>query len=89
VFTYHEFNDYLTNLLSRADIEATMDNSYDKLAESLSSSPPHFIKDPFDAQFLRKFPGPEPGKLFIDRGNEGPYAFALYVDFFNPEGMSL
>ena len=89
VFTYHEFNDYLANLLSRADIEVAMDNSCNKLAESLSSSLPCFVKDPFDAQFLHKFQGPEPGKLFVDRGDEGRYAFALHVDFFNPEGMSM
>ena len=30
-----------------------------------------------------------PGKLFIDWGDEGHYAFTLHVDFFNPEGMNL
>ena len=73
-------------VLSRADIEVAMDNSCDKLAESLSSSLPCFVKDPFDAQFLCEFQGPEPGKLFVDRGNKGCYAFALHVDL---EGMSM
>ncbi|KAF9228564.1 hypothetical protein BS17DRAFT_658857, partial [Gyrodon lividus] len=47
------------------------------------------IKNPFEAQFLHEFGGRIPGKLFIDRGDEGRYAFALHVDFFNPEGMKL
>ncbi|KAG0700171.1 hypothetical protein DFH29DRAFT_1001347 [Suillus ampliporus] len=45
--------------------------------------------DAFEAQFLRQFGGPVPGLLFIDRGEEGRYAFALHVDFFNPEGTNL
>ncbi|KIO03365.1 hypothetical protein M404DRAFT_89549, partial [Pisolithus tinctorius Marx 270] len=40
-----------------------------------------------EAEFLHQFTGPQPGKLFINRGDEGCYAFALHVDFFNPEGM--
>ncbi|KAG2746128.1 hypothetical protein P692DRAFT_20739319 [Suillus brevipes Sb2] len=47
------------------------------------------MKNAFKAQFLHQFRGPEPGLLFIDRGEEGHYAFALHVDFFNPEGMNL
>ena len=88
-FIYHDFNDYLANLLSRRDIEALMDQSCDELVASLSEPPPHFIKNPFEAQFLREFSGPTPGKLFVDRGSEGRYTFALHVDFFNPEGMKL
>lgn len=88
-FVYHDFNDYLANLLSRSDIEVLMDHSCDELAASLSSPKPHFVKNVFDAQFLREFGGPDPPKLFIDRCGEGRYAFALHVDFFNPEGMNL
>ena len=89
IFHYHDFNDYLGHLLSRGDIEALMDHSCDELAAALSSPKPQFIKNIFEAQFFRNFVGPELGKLFIDRGDEGRYAFALHVDFFNPEGMSL
>ena len=88
-FVYHDFNDYLASLLSRRDIEALMDQSCDELTASLSEPPLRFIKNPFEARFLRGFSGPTPGKLFVDRGNEGRYAFALHVDFFNPEGMKL
>lgn len=87
-YSYHDFNDYLANLLGRKEIETMMDQACDDLAQSLSSPLPRFVKNPFEAQFLRAFGGPETGKLFIDRGDEGRYAFALHVDFFNPEGMT-
>lgn len=66
-----------------------MDRSCNELMASLSSPKPRFVRNPFDTQFLCKFSGPEPGKLFVDRGGEGHYMFTLHVDFFNPEGMSL
>ena len=87
-FVYHDFNDYLASLLSRSDIESMMDRSCDDLITSLKS-PPRFVKTPFEAQFLREFGGPKAGQLFVDRGDEGCYAFALHVDFFNPEGMTI
>jgi len=43
----------------------------------------------YDTQFLRQFSGPQPGSLFVDRGEEGHYVFALHVDFFNPEGLNI
>ena len=89
IFHYHDFNDYLGHLISRGNIEILMDHSCDELATVLSSPKPEFIKNVFEAQFFRDFVGPEPGKLFINRGDEGRYAFALHIDFFNPEGMSL
>ncbi|KAG2054033.1 hypothetical protein BDR06DRAFT_885012 [Suillus hirtellus] len=56
-----------------------------------SINSPHlsFIKTPFEAQFLRQFDGPQLGSLFIDRGEEGCYVFALHVDFFNLEGLNI
>ncbi|KAI9568684.1 hypothetical protein HD554DRAFT_2172148 [Boletus coccyginus] len=69
--------------------EALMDQSCNVLAASLSGPPFCFIKNSFEAQFLYEFGGPIPGKLFINRGDEGQYAFTLHVNFFNPEGMKL
>ena len=66
-----------------------MDNSCDNLLTSLPHPKPCHIKNMFKAQFLHKFSGPMPGKLFIDQGNKGCHAFTLHVDFFNPEGMNL
>ncbi|KAG2738848.1 hypothetical protein P692DRAFT_20758511, partial [Suillus brevipes Sb2] len=76
-FIYHDFKDYLAGLLSRADIEAAMDQACDDLQDSINSPHPAFMKNAFEAQFLRQFCGPQPSSLFIDRGEEGRYAFAL------------
>lgn len=66
-----------------------MDSACDELYDSFSSPSTRAIKNPFEAQFLQEFQGPEPGRLLIDRGDEGRYAFVLHVDFFNPEGMTV
>ena len=63
-FVYHNFNDYLASLLLRSDIESMMDRSCDDLIMSLKS--PHFVKTPFEVQFLCKFSGPKAGQLFMD-----------------------
>ncbi|KAG2740503.1 hypothetical protein P692DRAFT_20753226, partial [Suillus brevipes Sb2] len=76
-FVYHDFKDYLAGLLSRADIEVAMDQACDDLQDSINSPNPPLVHDAFEAQFLRQFRGPEPGSLFIDRGEEGRYVFAL------------
>jgi hypothetical protein len=89
IFMYHDFKDYLSGLLSRRDVEAVMDDACDDLMDSINSPLPPFVKNPFEAQFLRSFGGPMPETLFINRGEEGRYAFALHVDFFNPEGMNV
>ena len=88
-FVYHDFNDYLASLLSRSNVEMMMDMACNNLTTSLPSPPPCFIKTPFEAQFLREFSGPKAGQLFVDRGDEGRYAFSLHIDFFNPEGMTV
>ena len=85
-FIYHDFKNYLGSLLSQPDIKILMDLSCDHLQGSLSLQP-HLIKNPFEAQFLQNFWGPDSNKLFVDWGAEGHYAFSLHVDFFNPEGM--
>jgi hypothetical protein len=87
-----DFHDYLANLLSRKDLESVMDRRCDDLMASIrrNERPPNFVSDVFDAEFMRTFEGPEAGKLFIDRpGHEGRYLFAINVDFFASEGMTL
>ena len=88
-FIYHDFNNYPRTLLIQGDIETAMDNSCNNLFTLLFHSKPYYIKNMFEAQFLWKFGGPMPGKLFIDWGDEGHYAFAIHVDFFNLKGMNL
>ena len=85
IFLYHHFHDYLAGLLSRPDLEALMDRPCDDLLASIGSTP-HIVKDVWDASFFRTFQGPSGQSLFIDRGDEGRYAFTLNVDFFNVEG---
>jgi hypothetical protein len=57
IFLYHHFHDYLAGLLSRPDLEALMDKPCDDLLASIGS-PPHIIKDVWDANFFRDFKGP-------------------------------
>lgn len=87
-FVYHHFHDYLANLLSRKDLELMMDNSCDELMETVDK-PPDFARDVWDAEFVRTFKGPKSRRLFVDRGSEGRYLFALNIDFFNVEGMRI
>lgn len=88
-FDYYHLFDYVAGLISRVDVEELMNNACDQLKESLQSSQPCFVKNIFEAEFLRSFEGPEPGTLFVDRGEQGRLAFALFIDFFNPEGMNI
>ncbi|KAG2076367.1 hypothetical protein BDR04DRAFT_1114419 [Suillus decipiens] len=88
-FMYHDFRDYLSGLLTHRDIEAMMDQACNDLMDSINSPHLSFVKNPFEAQFLHQFSGPQAGSLFIDRGEEGCYAFALHMDFFNLEGLNI
>ena len=85
-FVYHDFHDYLASLLSRADLELQMDESCDKLMRSINDSP-EFVRDIWEADFLRNFKDPSNRTLFIDWQGEGRYGFTLNIDFFNIEGM--
>src|SRR5882672_5568646 len=73
-FIYHHFHDYLAGLLSRPDLEELMDKSCDNLMESMDKPAPSFVRDVFEAEFLRAFEGPKPGTLFVDRQGGGRYA---------------
>jgi hypothetical protein len=88
-FVYHSFHDYLSGLLTRKDLEDVMDKTCDDLKDSLDAPSPDCVTSFFEAEFLRTFEGPHPGTLFIDRGDEGRYVFALNIDFFNVEGMRI
>ena len=84
-FVYHHFHDYLAGLLARKELETLMDKSCDDLQQNLSQSPT-FLKDVWDAEFLRTFKGPCGQKNFTDRQGEGRSMFSLHVDFFNMQG---
>lgn len=85
-FVYHDFHDFLARLLSRRDIEAVMDESCDNARVSANESPPRYLADVFDGEYLRSFKGPKSDTLFTDRpGTEGRYLFAFNFDFFQPD----
>ncbi|KAF8573647.1 hypothetical protein K439DRAFT_1624920 [Ramaria rubella] len=92
-FVYHGFNDYLGCLLSQKDIEKILDKSCNDALKSMDQPHPSFVKDIFDAEFIRSFEGPgstpEQKKLFIDHGTEGCFLFVLNIHFFSPEGMNI
>ncbi|KAG2127274.1 uncharacterized protein EDB93DRAFT_1257093 [Suillus bovinus] len=66
IFIYHDFKDYLSGLLSQRDVEAMMDEACDDFMDSINSSLPPFVKNLFEAQFLRQFGSPKPETLFIN-----------------------
>jgi len=95
-FIYRHFHDYLGGLLARGDIENLMDESCDKLMSEIRQEqpPPMFVKDVFEANFIRTFRGPgtepHPWCLFIERPiNQGRYTFAFHVDYFSTEGSTV
>jgi len=89
-YVYYHFHDYLAGLLAQKDLEKIMDQPCDDLISSIKANvpPAAYVSDVFEAEFLRTFEGPIPGRLFVDRPqNEGRYVFALFFDFFRTEGM--
>lgn len=88
-FVYHDFRDYLAGLLSCGDLEGMMDKSCNDLLDARDEDPPEFVRDIWEAEFLRTFEGPFPEKLFVDGGDEGRFVFTLNIDFFNVEGMRI
>jgi len=86
-FVYHHFHDYLASLLSRKDLEFMMDKSCDEFMSTINDKLPEFVRDIWDAEFLRSFKGPKSCRLFVNRGDEGRYLFTINIDFFNIEGM--
>ena len=88
-FVYHNFNDYVAGLLSRPDLEDAMDKSCDTLLEELKQPPTAYVRDIWQADFLREMKGPNGKTLFVNRGSEGQFLFSLNVDFLNIEGMRI
>ena len=88
-FVYHHFHDFVGNLLSRPDLEESIDKACDDLKSNLGKPAPEFVNDVWQAEFLRTFDGPMPGTLFVDRQEEGRLGFTFNVDFFAIEGMRI
>jgi len=85
-FLAASFMDYLARSLADAEIERLCDQACDDAMNSLHEPPNSDVTNVFQAGFMKTFEGPTPGQLFIDRGDKVRLAFAIHVDFFNPNG---
>ena len=78
-FLYHDFNEWLGEMLCRHGMEDMMDRDF-------SQSPDGIMRDIWDAPGLYKMSGPD-GLPFIRKchdNNEGRYLFSFNMDGFNP-----
>ncbi len=77
-FFYHNFNDWLGQMLCRPGMEDMMDRDTSPLSGGV-------MEDIWDAPGLYKIPGPD-GHPFIRKcaDNEGRYLFSFNMDGFNP-----
>jgi len=80
------FREYLVRLLANKSTEQLCDLACDDALTSLRDGDTN-MNNVFQGKFMRTFEGPVPGKLFIDRGDKVRLAFAMHVDFFNPNGV--
>jgi Transposase family tnp2. len=86
-FVYYEFDDYLAALLARPDIEVIMDKRWETLKRLALDG--EKVQDILTAEYLKSFHGPGES-LFLDGPEgEGRFIFALNLDFFHPEGVSM
>ena len=79
------FSDYLAWSLSDPKVEQLCKHTCDDAWATLDN-PPKDTTNVFDAVFMRLFEGPISRQLFINRGDKIRLAFAMHVDFFNPNG---
>jgi hypothetical protein len=63
------FPEYLIRLLANGTMEKLCDEACDEALRSLHNSGTD-MRSVFQGEFMRTFEGPEPGKLFIDRGEK-------------------
>lgn len=66
-----------------------MDKLCNALLEELKQPPTAYVRDIWQADFLREMKGPNGKTLFVNRGSEGQFIFSLNVDFLNMEGMRI
>jgi hypothetical protein len=78
------FSEYLARSLADPEVERLCNEACDNVKATLKD--PEIMTNAFDAKFMRSFEGPVRGQLFIDRGDKIRLAFAIHVDFFNPNG---
>ena len=91
-YVVHDLKEYESGLLSSADNVRLINASCDETMAEIrrNEAPPRFATGPFHARFVRTFVfDKSSNSLFIDRGDEIRLLFALHVDSFNVEGMSI
>src|ERR1700761_266927 len=85
-FLSASFIDHIARILSDPDIERLCDKACDDAMAALDQPPNPYSTNVFDSDFMKTFEGPVPGQLFIDRGSRMRLPYALFLDFFNPNG---
>ncbi|KJA22209.1 hypothetical protein HYPSUDRAFT_139473, partial [Hypholoma sublateritium FD-334 SS-4] len=90
-YIYNEFHNYVAGLLSRKDLEDSIDSACDKAMDLINSGEsPSVIETIFQADFVREFKGPDKEKLFVNRPEkEARLIFVFNVDFFSAEGQTI
>ena len=87
-FLMASFREHLVKLLANKEIEFAIDSACDNVMSLPNEGGTRPAKTPFDTEFLMTFNGPNPGQLFVDRGDKVRLAFVIHLDFFNPNGVS-
>ncbi|KAK0230329.1 hypothetical protein IW262DRAFT_1453228 [Armillaria fumosa] len=87
-FLMASLEDFIARTLADRNVELLCDKACDDAMESLNNTPDprRDTKNVFEADFMRQFKGPDGQTLFIDRKGKVHLAFALQMDFLNPNG---
>jgi hypothetical protein len=89
-FLYQDIRDWMRKLLSRPGYEEIMDNCPSSRSQRSQATRPArddpTTMDMRDAPALKDFKGPDGKSFFLERGEEGRYAFSITVDGLNPFG---
>ncbi|KAJ7738839.1 hypothetical protein DFH07DRAFT_965938 [Mycena maculata] len=85
-FLSASFIDHVARILSDPEIERMCDKACDDAMAALKQAPNPYSTSVFESEFMKTFEGPVPGQLFIDRGTRMRLPYALFLDFFNPNG---
>jgi cytochrome c5 len=88
-FLCPSFIDHVAMLLADPDIEDMLDKACDDAWAAHGNPPPPFATNIFQADFMQEFEGPIAGRLFIDRGDRMRIPFAIHMDFFGPNGVTV
>lgn len=84
-FVTASFADYLARSLADPEVERLSKQACDDAMANIQN-PPNESTNIFNADFMKTFGGPIAGELFVNRGAKVRLAFAMHVDFFNPNG---